>query len=182
VSLSSRASACQRGPGAPVGPRWDVAAGFAHAQGETVVTIDGDLQDDPAEIPRLLAKLDEGFDLVSGWKTRRRDPWRRRLLSRIFNAVTGRMSGLRLHDMNCGLKAYDRRVVKGIEVYGEMHRYIPVIAKWNGFRRIGEKVVQHQERKYGTTKFGLERFVYGFLDLDPDLFGAPRSVPGPEAD
>ena len=109
-------------------------AGFEEAQGEIVVTIDGDLQDDPAEIPRLLAKLDEGFDLVSGWKTKRRDPLSRRIPSRIFNAVTGRLSGLRLHDLNCGLKAYRAEVVRGLRIYGELHRFIPVLAHYRGFR------------------------------------------------
>ena len=107
----------------------------------------------------------EGYDLVSGWKKKRYDPLSKTIPTKLFNAVTRKISRINLHDFNCGLKAYDQRVVKSIEVYGEMHRYIPVIAKWNGFSKIGEKVVQHQERKYGTTKFGLERFVYGFLDL-----------------
>ena len=122
-----------------------LAAGFANAQGDIVVTIDGDLQDDPAEIPRLLAKLDEGFDLVSGWKTRRRDPLRRRVMSRIFNAVTGRLSGLRLHDMNCGLKAYRAEVVQGMALYGELHRFIPVLAHYRGFR-VAELPVNHRPR------------------------------------
>jgi dolichol-phosphate mannosyltransferase len=141
-----------------------LAAGFAHAEGEIVVTIDGDLQDDPAEIPRLLAKLDEGFDLVSGWKTRRRDPWRRRLLSRIFNAVTSRVSGLRLHDLNCGLKAYRAEVVRGLSLYGELHRFIPVLAHYRGFR-VAELPVNHRLRTHGSSRYGLERYVRGFLDL-----------------
>jgi len=141
-----------------------LAAGFAHAEGETVVTIDGDLQDDPAEIPRLLAKLEEGFDLVSGWKARRRDPWRRRLLSRIFNAVTGRVSGLRLHDMNCGLKAYRAEVVRGLALYGELHRFIPVLAHYRGFR-VAELPVNHRPRNHGRSRYGLERYLRGFLDL-----------------
>jgi glycosyltransferase involved in cell wall biosynthesis len=141
-----------------------LAAGFAQAQGEIVVTIDGDLQDDPAEIPRLLAKLDEGFDLVSGWKTRRRDPWRRRLVSRIFNAVTSRVSGLRLHDLNCGLKAYRAEVVRGLSLYGELHRFIPVLAHYRGFR-VAELPVNHRPRTHGRSRYGLERYVRGFLDF-----------------
>jgi glycosyltransferase involved in cell wall biosynthesis len=141
-----------------------LAAGFGQAEGETIVTIDGDLQDDPAEIPRLLAKLDEGFDLVSGWKARRRDPFRRRLLSRIFNSVTGRVSGLRLHDMNCGLKAYRAEVVRGLALYGELHRFIPVLAHYRGFR-IAELPVNHRPRTHGRSRYGLERYLRGFLDL-----------------
>jgi dolichol-phosphate mannosyltransferase len=141
-----------------------LAAGFAQAEGETIVTIDGDLQDNPAEIPRLLAKLEEGFDLVSGWKTRRRDPLRRRLLSRIFNAVTGRVSGLRLHDMNCGLKAYRAEVVRGLALYGELHRFIPVLAHYRGFR-VAELPVNHRPRTHGRSRYGLERYLRGFLDL-----------------
>jgi glycosyltransferase involved in cell wall biosynthesis len=141
-----------------------LAAGFAEAQGETIVTIDGDLQDDPAEIPRLLAKLEEGFDLVSGWKAHRRDPWRRRFLSRIFNAVSGRVSGLRLHDMNCGLKAYRAEVVRGLPLYGELHRFIPVLAHYRGFR-VAELPVNHRPRSHGRSRYGLERYLRGFLDL-----------------
>jgi glycosyltransferase involved in cell wall biosynthesis len=141
-----------------------LATGFAHAQGETVVTIDADLQDDPAEIPRLLVKLDEGFDLVTGWKTRRRDPLRRRVLSRIFNWVTGRVSGLRLHDMNCGLKAYRSEVLHGLRLYGELHRFIPVLAHYRGFR-IAELPVNHRPREHGRSRYGVERYVRGFLDL-----------------
>src|SRR5882724_10662676 len=141
-----------------------LAAGFGQARGEIVVTIDADLQDDPAEIPRLLVKLDEGFDLVSGWKTRRRDPLRRRVLSRIFNWVTGRMSGLRLHDMNCGLKAYRSEVVRGMPLYGELHRFIPVLAHYRGFR-IAELPVNHRPRAHGRSRYGLERYLRGFLDL-----------------
>jgi glycosyltransferase involved in cell wall biosynthesis len=141
-----------------------LAAGFAHAQGEIVVTIDGDLQDDPVEIPRLLAKLDEGFDLVSGWKTRRRDPWTRRLFSRVFNAVVGRISGLRLHDMNCGFKAYRADVVRGLPLYGELHRFIPVLAHYRGYR-IAELPVNHRPRAHGRSRYGLERYLRGFLDL-----------------
>jgi dolichol-phosphate mannosyltransferase len=141
-----------------------LAAGFAQAQGEIIVTIDGDLQDDPAEIPRLLAKLDEGFDLVSGWKTRRRDPLRRRIVSRIFNGVTGRVSGIRLHDMNCGLKAYRAEVVQGMALYGELHRFIPVLAHYRGFR-VAELPVNHRPRAHGRSRYGLERYLRGFLDL-----------------
>jgi glycosyltransferase involved in cell wall biosynthesis len=141
-----------------------LAMGFDNARGETVVTIDGDLQDDPAEIPRLLAKLDEGYDLVSGWKTRRRDPLRRRVPSRIFNWVTGRVSGLRLHDMNCGLKAYRAEVVKGMRLYGELHRFIPVLAHYRGFRAT-ELPVNHRPREHGRSRYGVERYVRGFLDL-----------------
>jgi dolichol-phosphate mannosyltransferase len=139
-------------------------AGFAQAGGDTVVTIDGDLQDDPAEIPRLLAKLDEGFDLVSGWKTRRRDPLTRRVPSKLFNAVTGRVSGLRLHDLNCGLKAYRAEVVRGLRIYGELHRFIPVLAHYRGFR-VAELPVNHRPREHGRSRYGVERYVRGFLDL-----------------
>ena len=140
--------------------------GFRQSNGEVVITMDADLQDSPDEIPDLYQLIKyEGFDLISGWKKKRYDPISKTIPTKLFNAVTRKISRINLHDFNCGLKAYDQRVVKSIEVYGEMHRYIPVIAKWNGFGKIGEKVVQHQERKYGTTKFGLERFVYGFLDL-----------------
>jgi len=141
-----------------------LSAGFAQAQGETVVTIDADLQDDPSEIPRLLTKLEEGFDLVSGWKARRRDPWRRRVVSRIFNAVTSRVSGLRLHDMNCGLKAYRTEVVRGLPLYGELHRFIPVLAYYRGFR-VAELPVNHRPRTHGRSRYGLERYLRGFLDL-----------------
>ena len=139
-------------------------AGFTQASGGVVVTLDGDLQDDPAEIPRLLAKLDEGYDLVSGWKKERRDPWTRRVLSRIFNVVAGRMSGLRLHDLNCGLKAYRAEVVKGMRIYGELHRFIPVLAHYRGFR-ISEIPVNHRPRSHGRSRYGVERYVRGFLDL-----------------
>jgi dolichol-phosphate mannosyltransferase len=129
-----------------------------------VVTIDGDLQDDPAEIPRLLAKLEEGFDLVSGWKTKRRDPLSRRIPSRLFNVVTGRLSGLRLHDFNCGLKAYRAEVVHGLRIYGELHRFIPVLAHYRGFR-VAELPVNHRPREHGRSRYGMERYVRGFLDL-----------------
>jgi dolichol-phosphate mannosyltransferase len=141
-----------------------LAAGFEQAAGDLIVTIDGDLQDDPAEIPRLLAKLDEGFDLVSGWKARRRDPWSRRVLSRVFNAATSRLSGLRLHDMNCGLKAYRAEVVRGLSLYGELHRFLPVLAHHRGFR-IAELPVNHRPREHGRSRYGLERYLRGFFDL-----------------
>jgi glycosyltransferase involved in cell wall biosynthesis len=140
--------------------------GFAACRGDVVVTMDADLQDSPDEIPDLYRMItEENFDLVSGWKQKRYDPLSKTLPTKLFNAATRRLSGIQLNDFNCGLKAYKLTVVKSIEVYGEMHRYIPVIAKWSGFTKIGERVVQHQARKYGTTKFGLERFVNGFLDL-----------------
>jgi dolichol-phosphate mannosyltransferase len=141
-----------------------LAAGFAESSGDVVVTIDGYGQDDPQEIPRLLAKLDEGFDLVSGWKTHRRDPLMRRLLSRIFNTVAGRMSGVRLHDMNCGLKAYRAEVVHGLRLYGELHRYIPVLAHYSGFR-VAEVPVNPRPREHGRSRYGVERYLRGFLDL-----------------
>jgi glycosyltransferase involved in cell wall biosynthesis len=141
-----------------------LVAGFDQARGETVVTIDGDLQDDPAEIPQLLAKLDEGFDLVTGWKTHRRDPISRRLLSRLFNRVTSAFSGVRLHDMNCGLKAYRKEVVHGLRLYGELHRFIPVLAHYRGFR-IAELPVNHRPREHGRSRYGVERYLRGFLDL-----------------
>ncbi len=140
--------------------------GFQQAKGNVIITMDADLQDSPDEIPALYNMITrDGFDLVSGWKKRRHDPLSKTIPSRFFNGVTRSMSGLPLHDFNCGLKAYANDVVKNIEVYGEMHRYIPVIAKAAGFSRITEKVVEHRARQYGTTKFGLERFVNGFLDL-----------------
>ena len=140
--------------------------GFAAAEGEVVVTMDADLQDSPDEIPELRRMiLEEGYDMVSGWKKRRYDPLDKRLPSKFFNWTARTVSGIRLHDFNCGLKAYSRKVVKAIEVYGEMHRYIPMLAKQAGFRRIGEKVVEHRARKYGVSKFGIERMVKGYLDL-----------------
>jgi glycosyltransferase involved in cell wall biosynthesis len=141
-----------------------LAAGFAQAQGDVIVTLDGDGQDDPAEIKRLLAKLDEGFDLVSGWKTRRRDPLPRRLLSRIFNSVTSGISGIRLHDMNCGLKAYRSEVVRGLNLYGELHRFVPVLAHYEGYR-VAELPVNHRPREHGRSRYGMERYLRGFLDL-----------------
>ena len=140
--------------------------GFAATKGNVVITMDADLQDSPEEIPELYTMIsEEGFDLVSGWKKKRFDPLSKTIPTKFFNGATRYMSGIQLNDFNCGLKAYKSEVIKTIEVYGEMHRYIPVIAKWAGFTKIGEKVVQHQERKYGVTKFGLERFINGFLDL-----------------
>ncbi len=140
--------------------------GFQQAQGNVIITMDADMQDSPDEIPELYNMIvNDGYDLVSGWKQKRYDPISKTIPTKIFNFATQKMSGLKLHDFNCGLKSYHHDVVKNIEVYNEMHRYIPVIAKWAGFRKIGEKVVQHRARKYGTTKFGLERFVNGFLDL-----------------
>lgn len=141
--------------------------GFKVAQGDVIITMDADLQDSPDEIPELYRMIkEENYDLVSGWKKKRYDPISKTLPTKIFNATARRVSGIKnLHDFNCGLKSYRKEVVKNIEVYGEMHRYIPYLAKNEGFTRIGEKVVQHQARKYGTTKFGLSRFVNGYLDL-----------------
>ncbi|MBR5853212.1 MAG: glycosyltransferase family 2 protein [Alistipes sp.] len=140
--------------------------GFDMAEGEVVFTMDADLQDSPDEIPEMRRMiLEDGYDLVSGWKKRRYDPISKRWPSKFFNATARFMSGIKLNDFNCGLKAYRRKVVKSIEVYGEMHRYIPILAKHAGFKRIGEKVVMHQERKYGKSKFGIERMVKGYLDL-----------------
>ena len=140
--------------------------GFEMAEGEVVITMDADLQDSPDEIPELRRMiLEDGYDLVSGWKRKRYDPIGKRWPSKFFNLTARIMSGIKLHDFNCGLKAYRRKVVKSIEVYGEMHRYIPILAKHAGFKRIGEKVVEHHERKYGVSKFGLERMVKGYLDL-----------------
>ena len=140
--------------------------GFSKAQGDVVITMDADLQDSPDEIPALYNKIVlEGYDLVSGWKKKRHDPITKTIPTKLFNWAARRASGIFLHDFNCGLKSYRSTVVKSIEVHGEMHRYIPVLAKWAGFSRITEKVVKHQSRKYGITKFGLERFTNGFLDL-----------------
>jgi glycosyltransferase involved in cell wall biosynthesis len=140
--------------------------GFAAALGRVVITMDADLQDDPAEIPDLYRMItEEGYDLVSGWKKKRYDPLSKTIPTKLFNWTVRRASGIHLHDFNCGLKAYRKEVVKSIEVFGEMHRYIPYIAKKEGFPRIGEKVVQHHERKHGRSKFGLDRFINGFLDL-----------------
>ena len=140
--------------------------GFDAAKGDVVITMDADLQDSPDEIPDLVKLIRvDGHDLISGWKKKRYDPISKTIPSKFFNAVTRMISGVKLHDFNCGLKAYHIKVVRNIEVYGEMHRYIPVMANWNGFSKIGEKVVEHRARKYGITKFGLERFINGFLDL-----------------
>jgi len=139
--------------------------GFKHAVGEVIITMDADLQDSPDEIPALYEMVKSGNHLVSGWKKKRFDPITKTIPSKLFNGVTRILSGIKLHDFNCGLKAYDKKLVKTLDIYGEMHRYIPVIAKRNGFTKITEKVVEHRARKYGVTKFGIERFVYGFLDL-----------------
>ncbi|MEZ5195052.1 MAG: glycosyltransferase family 2 protein [Bacteroidales bacterium] len=140
--------------------------GFEAAQGDVVITMDADLQDSPDEIPELFKMIKvDGFDLVSGWKKKRHDPFGKTFPSKFFNWTTRKISKIKLHDFNCGLKAYRHELVKTIEVYGEMHRYIPVIAKWAGFNTIGEKVVQHFPRKYGSTKFGMERLIKGYLDL-----------------
>ena len=140
--------------------------GFSKASGQVVITMDADLQDSPDEIPELYRLItEENYDLISGWKQKRFDPISKTIPTKLYNAATRNLSGVKLNDFNCGLKAYKIEVVKTLRLYGEMHRYIPVQAKWNGFTKIGEKVVQHQARKYGVTKFGLERFLYGFLDL-----------------
>lgn len=139
---------------------------FEAAQGDVIITMDADLQDSPDEIPELFRRIkEEKLDIISGWKKKRYDPISKTIPTKLFNAATRKMSGIQLNDFNCGLKAYRKEVVKTIEVYGEMHRYIPVIAKWAGFKKIGEQVVEHRARKYGVTKFGLSRFVNGFLDL-----------------
>ena len=146
--------------------------GFKAAQGDVVITMDADRQDSPDEIPELYQMIiEDGFDMVSGWKKKRYDnTLTKNIPSKLFNAVARKSSGIKLHDFNCGLKAYKRKVVKCIEVFGEMHRYIPVLAKWSGFRKIGEKIVEHRPRKYGTTKFGWDRFINGFLDLGTIMF------------
>lgn len=146
--------------------------GFEAAEGDVVITMDADLQDNPEEIPGLYDMIvNEKYDLVSGWKKKRFDPlFSKNLPSKFYNWTARRMSGIKLHDFNCGIKAYRKEVIKSIEVYGDMHRYIPVLAKWAGYTKIGEKVVQHQERKYGVTKFGLERFIRGPLDLLSVIF------------
>ena len=141
-----------------------LSAGFRLAKGEGVVTLDADLQDQPAEIGRLIERLEEGYDLVSGWKKKRRDSLRKRLASRVFNRVTSILTGVPLHDINCGLKVYRRQVIEEVRVYGEMHRYIPVLASYRGFR-VGEVPVEHRPRRYGKSKFGLARFGGGFFDL-----------------
>ncbi|MDA0196805.1 MAG: glycosyltransferase family 2 protein [Bacteroidetes bacterium] len=140
--------------------------GFKAAIGDIIITMDADLQDSPDEIPGLVDMINnEGYDLVSGWKKKRHDPITKTIPSKFFNFITRKISGIKLHDFNCGLKAYKSKVVKSINLYGEMHRYIPYLAKWHGFYKIGEKIVTHRPRKYGKTKFGLERFINGFLDL-----------------
>ncbi len=140
--------------------------GFNAAQGDVVITMDADLQDSPDEIPELYRMIvEDGYDLVSGWKKKRHDPISKTIPTKLYNAATRRMTGTKLHDMNCGLKSYRKEVIKSVEVYGEMHRYIPAMAKWAGFTNIGEKVVEHRKRPYGHSKFGIERFVNGFLDL-----------------
>ena len=140
--------------------------GFGAAQGDVVITMDADLQDSPDEIPELVRMIKEdGFDLVSGWKKKRHDPISKTIPSKFYNFVVRVVSGIKLHDFNCGLKAYKNKVVKSIEVYGDMHRFIPLLAKWSGFKNIGEKVVEHRARKYGYSKFGMARLVTGFLDL-----------------
>ncbi|CUS92018.1 Glycosyltransferase involved in cell wall bisynthesis [Candidatus Kryptobacter tengchongensis] len=146
-----------------------LAIGFEYAKGDVVITMDADLQDDPHEIPNLLKKLNEGFDLVSGWKKKRYDPLTKTIPSRIFNFVVSTLSGIKIHDFNCGLKAYKKSVTQDIKVYGELHRYLPVLAHWAGYK-IGEIVVQHHPRKYGKTKFGVSRFLKGFLDLLTVMF------------
>ncbi|MCU0378338.1 MAG: glycosyltransferase family 2 protein [Bacteroidales bacterium] len=140
--------------------------GFSEASGEVVITMDADMQDSPDEIPELVKMIrEEGYHIVSGWKKKRYDPFIKRTTSKLYNFTARKFSGIRLHDFNCGLKAYDAEVVKSIEVFGEMHRYIPMLAREAGFRRIGEKIVQHRARKYGVTKYGLDRFIKGYLDL-----------------
>ena len=146
-----------------------LAVGFDKAQGNIVITMDADLQDDPAEIPSLKRRIEEGYDLISGWKKVRHDPISKTIPSKFFNKVTAMMTGVHIHDMNCGLKAYRKDVIKTVKVYGELHRYIPVLAHWEGFK-VGEMVVQHRKRKYGKTKFGLGRFWKGFLDLLTAIF------------
>lgn len=146
-----------------------LAEGFKRASGDIVITMDADLQDDPVEIPALMDKINDGFDLVSGWKKKRHDPLGKTIPSKFFNKVTSWMTGIKIHDFNCGLKAYRREVIKEIPVYGELHRYLPVLAHWRGYK-VGEIVVTHHPRKFGVTKFGLERFLHGFLDLLTVLF------------
>ncbi|HEX7880551.1 MAG TPA: glycosyltransferase family 2 protein [Candidatus Eisenbacteria bacterium] len=146
-----------------------LAVGFAEARGEIIITMDADLQDDPAEIPRLLARLDEGFDVVSGWKQNRQDPIMKTVPSKLFNAVTSAACGLRLHDFNCGLKAWRREAARSLEVYGELHRYLPALSHLQGFR-VTEIPVKHHARRFGTTKFGSNRFINGFLDLLAVMF------------
>tara|TARA_B100000575_G_scaffold294643_1_gene312570 strand:- start:2799 stop:3749 length:951 start_codon:yes stop_codon:yes gene_type:complete len=152
------------------GKSYALQAGFNEVKGQYIVTLDADLQDDPAEIEQMICSLDSGYDLVSGWKKKRFDPISKTIPSKFFNWVTRRAAGIHLHDFNCGLKAYRAEVVAHIQLYGELHRYIPLLAKRAGFDCITEQIVQHRERKYGTTKFGLSRFINGFLDLITILF------------
>jgi glycosyltransferase involved in cell wall biosynthesis len=147
-----------------------LAVGFERVRGRYVATLDADLQDDPAELPEMVDMLRGGLDVVSGWKQKRNDPWEKKLPSRFFNAVTRKMSGIKLHDFNSGIKVYRREVVKSVRVYGELHRYIPLLAKWDGYGRIGEKPVAHRRREHGRSKFGLERYTRGFLDLISVVF------------
>ncbi len=174
VEQLSRANSCIRGIRFQrnYGKSAALNEGFRAAAGDVIITMDADMQDSPDEIPELRRMIvEEGYDIVSGWKKKRYDnALTKNLPSKLFNATASRVSGIRLHDFNCGLKAYARKVVKSIEVYGEMHRYIPLLAKWAGFRKIGEKVVEHRARKYGTSKFGLNRFINGFLDLFTIMF------------
>ncbi len=146
-----------------------LSVGFRYATGDLIITMDADLQDDPNEIPNLIKKIDEGYDLVSGWKKVRFDPFIKKYSSRLFNFVTSLLTGIKIHDFNCGLKIYRKEVTQAIKVYGEMHRYLPVLAHWKGFR-VGEIVVKHHPRRYGRTKFGASRFLKGFLDLITILF------------
>ena len=146
-----------------------LSEGFKLARGEYIITMDADLQDDPAEIPNLINKLNEGFDMVSGWKKKRNDPLTKTIPSKFFNYTTSLLTGIKIHDFNCGLKAYRKEVIKEIPVYGELHRYLPVLAHWRGFR-VGEIIVQHHPRKYGVTKFGWRRLLHGFFDLLTVLF------------
>lgn len=146
-----------------------LSEGFKMASGDVIITIDADLQDDPAEIPNLIAKINDGYDLVSGWKKKRHDPITKTLPSKLFNFITARFTGIKIHDFNCGLKAYRKEVIKEIPVYGSLHRYLPVLAHWKGFA-IGEIIVHHHARKYGVTKYGLRRFFDGFFDLFTVLF------------
>ena len=156
--------------------------GFEATKGDVVITMDADLQDSPDEIPQLYRRIvEDKYDLVSGWKAKRHDPLSKTIPTKLFNSATRRMSGIHnLHDFNCGLKAYRKAVVKNIEVYGEMHRYIPVIAKWAGFIKIGEQVVEHRPRKYGKTKFGMSRFINGLLDVTDNLHPDGSIVPPPD--
>ncbi len=152
-----------------------LATGFKAVRGELVATLDADLQDDPAELPKMIAALEGGLDLVSGWKVKRRDPWTKRFPSRVFNAVASRVAGVKLHDFNCGFKLYRREVTDSLVVYGELHRVLPALANWQGFR-VGEIGVHHRERRFGRSKFGASRFVNGFLDLTAAAFISTSSL------